>query len=149
MLFRSELGLARALEVVLLEKKAVVEARNEADSLMYQTEKTLTEHKEKVPQEDADAIRADISALKDASANTDISSEALKEKVKEAPAPAAPAAPAEKGTEKMGFGTAVAAGLLTGALAIGVLMLAGVPLSAAAWAAARPPPTAAACEQAS
>jgi molecular chaperone DnaK (HSP70) len=63
------------------EKKAVVEARNEADSLMYQTEKTLTEHKEKVPQEDADAIRADISALKDASANTDISSEALKEKV--------------------------------------------------------------------
>merc|ERR1712151_762431 len=63
------------------EKKAAVEARNEADSLVYQTEKTLTEHKEKVPQEDADAIRADISALKDASANTDISSEALKEKV--------------------------------------------------------------------
>merc|ERR1712060_476280 len=63
------------------EKKSMVEARNEADSLVYQTEKTLTEHKEKVPQEDADAIRADISALKDALANTDISSEALKEKV--------------------------------------------------------------------
>merc|ERR1712151_928435 len=30
------------------EKKAVVEARNEADSLVYNTEKTLVEHKDKV-----------------------------------------------------------------------------------------------------
>merc|ERR1712207_45510 len=52
------------------EKKAVVEARNEADSLVYQTEKTLSEHKEKVPQEDQDKIREDIASVKEVSASS-------------------------------------------------------------------------------
>jgi len=63
------------------EKKAMVEARNEADSVVYQTEKTLVEHKDKVPQEDQDLIKADITAVKDAAANEDITSDALKEKI--------------------------------------------------------------------
>merc|ERR1719191_1844547 len=61
------------------DRKAVVEARNEADSLVYQTEKTLLEHKAKVPQEDQDKITADIAAVKEAVGQEDISSEALKE----------------------------------------------------------------------
>merc|ERR1712194_845223 len=48
------------------EKKAAVEARNEADTTIYNTEKTLMEHKAKVPQEDQDTINADIAALKEA-----------------------------------------------------------------------------------
>eukprot|EP00316_Scyphosphaera_apsteinii_P020256 CAMPEP_0119316610 /NCGR_PEP_ID=MMETSP1333-20130426/40172_1 /TAXON_ID=418940 /ORGANISM="Scyphosphaera apsteinii, Strain RCC1455" /LENGTH=660 /DNA_ID=CAMNT_0007322299 /DNA_START=32 /DNA_END=2014 /DNA_ORIENTATION=+ len=63
------------------EKKALVEARNEADSLVYQTEKTLMEHKDKVPQEDQETIKADITALKDATQSSDITAEALKEKI--------------------------------------------------------------------
>merc|ERR1712083_625030 len=63
------------------EKKAVVEARNEADSLVYQTEKTLMEHKDKVPQEDQDTIKADMAALKEASQDTSITAEVLKEKI--------------------------------------------------------------------
>merc|ERR1712127_173956 len=47
------------------EKKAV-EARNEADTTIYNTEKTLMEHKAKVPQEDQDIINADIASLKEA-----------------------------------------------------------------------------------
>jgi molecular chaperone DnaK len=47
------------------ERKAVVEARNEADSVCYSTEKTLAEHKAKVPQADVDAINADIAAVKE------------------------------------------------------------------------------------
>merc|ERR1712129_497319 len=48
------------------EKKAAVEARNEADTTIYNTEKTLMEHKAKVPQEDQDIINADIASLKEA-----------------------------------------------------------------------------------
>merc|ERR1712216_667417 len=36
------------------DRKAKVEIKNEADSTVYQTEKTLFEHKDKVPQEDQD-----------------------------------------------------------------------------------------------
>merc|ERR1712216_922994 len=63
------------------ERKAVVEARNEADSTVYQTEKTLSEHKDKVPQEDQDKIREDIAAVKEATADEAITVAALKEKV--------------------------------------------------------------------
>ncbi|KAL3907364.1 MAG: hypothetical protein SGPRY_010196, partial [Prymnesium sp.] len=38
--------------------------RNEADSSVYTTEKQLMEHKDKVPQEEQDAIRAAIAAVK-------------------------------------------------------------------------------------
>jgi len=65
------------------ERKAKVEAVNEADSTVYQTEKTLHEHKEKVPQEDQDAIKAAIEAVKGAKDDESISAEALKEKVED------------------------------------------------------------------
>merc|ERR1712224_1164113 len=58
-----------------------VEARNEADTTVYQTEKTLLEHKAKVPQEDQDTINADIAALKEALADENITADDLKEKV--------------------------------------------------------------------
>merc|ERR1711966_329304 len=60
------------------DRKAKVEVQNEADSTVYQTEKTLMEHKEKVPQEDQDAIKADIAAVKEAVADENVSAEALK-----------------------------------------------------------------------
>ena len=63
------------------EKKAAVEARNEADTTIYNTEKTLMEHKAKVPQEDQDVITADIASLKEALANDSTSSDELKEKI--------------------------------------------------------------------
>jgi chaperone protein DnaK len=63
------------------EKKALVEARNDADSTIYQTEKTMLEHKDKVPQEDQEVIKADIAAIKLAVEDEDITAEALKEKV--------------------------------------------------------------------
>merc|ERR1712106_734703 len=63
------------------EKKAAVEARNEADTTIYNTEKTLMEHKAKVPQEDQDTINADIAALKEALSDDSTESEKLKEAI--------------------------------------------------------------------
>merc|ERR1711892_1100514 len=63
------------------EKKAAVEARNEADTTIYNTEKTLMEHKAKVPQEDQDTINADIDALKEALSDDSTESEKLKEAI--------------------------------------------------------------------
>merc|ERR1712078_925031 len=55
------------------DRKAKVEAINDADSTVYQTEKTLHEHKEKVPTEDQDAIKAAIEAVKSAKDDESIS----------------------------------------------------------------------------
>merc|ERR1719327_1721069 len=63
------------------DRKAKVEAQNEADSTVYNTEKTLMEHKDKVPQEDQDQIQADIDAVKKAKDDDSVTSDALKEKV--------------------------------------------------------------------
>jgi len=63
------------------DRKAKVEAKNEADSTVYQTEKTLYEHKDKVPTEDQDQIKADIEAVKKAAEDENIGAEELKEKV--------------------------------------------------------------------
>jgi molecular chaperone DnaK len=63
------------------DRKAKVEAQNEADSTVYSTEKTLFEHKDKIPQEDVDLIKADIEAVKEAVKNESIGAEELKEKV--------------------------------------------------------------------
>jgi chaperone protein DnaK len=65
------------------DRKAKVEAQNEADSTLYQTEKTLLEHKDKVPQEDHDQIKADLEAVKQAKDDPAVSAEALKEKVEQ------------------------------------------------------------------
>merc|ERR1712005_44257 len=58
-----------------------VELQNDADSTVYQTEKTLFEHKDKVPQEDVDQIKADIEAVKKAKDDDSVGVEELKEKV--------------------------------------------------------------------
>merc|ERR1719498_323157 len=61
------------------DRKAKVELLNEADSTVYQTEKTLFEHKDKVPQEDQDTIKADIEAVKKAKDDDSIGVEQLKD----------------------------------------------------------------------
>merc|ERR1711968_224003 len=63
------------------DRKAKVELQNDADSTVYQTEKTLHEHKDKVPQEDVDTIKADIEAVKKAKDDDSVGVEELKEKV--------------------------------------------------------------------
>jgi len=65
------------------EKKSSVETKNEADSTIYTTEKTLMEHKDKVPQEDQDVINASIASVKEAMADESMSSADLKEKVEQ------------------------------------------------------------------
>jgi len=65
------------------DRKAKVEVQNEADSTVYQTEKTLFEHKDKVPQEDQDAIKSAIEAVKSAKDDDAVGVDALKEKVEE------------------------------------------------------------------
>ena len=62
-------------------RKDFIEAKNEADSLAYSTEKSLAEHKEKVPADDVAAIEAAISAVKVAMEGADL--EDLKNKTAE------------------------------------------------------------------
>ena len=63
--------------------KKVIDLKNEADNFVYNTEKQLTEHGAKIPQNVKDQVRADISAVNEAivSENADKISEAL-EKLK-------------------------------------------------------------------
>jgi len=46
-------------------KRELVEAKNNLDSLVYSTEKTLTEHKDKVGEEEAKKIEAELSKAKE------------------------------------------------------------------------------------
>jgi molecular chaperone DnaK len=48
------------------KRKALVEARNAADSLIYSTEKTLEEYGDKIGEEDKKQIQTDLDALKEA-----------------------------------------------------------------------------------
>merc|ERR1719198_1522917 len=63
------------------DRKAKVEVQNEADSTVYQVEKTLMEHKDKVPQEDVDQIKSDIEAVKKAKDDDAVGVDELKDKV--------------------------------------------------------------------
>jgi molecular chaperone DnaK len=54
------------------KKREQVEARNHADSLIYQTEKNLKEHGSKVPEADRKKIEADVAALKKAVEGGDV-----------------------------------------------------------------------------
>lgn len=54
------------------KKKEEVEVRNTADSLLYSTEKSLSEHGDKLPAEDKESIEKAITGLKDALGGTDI-----------------------------------------------------------------------------
>ncbi len=53
-------------------RKEEAEARNTADSLIYQTEKILREHGDKVPGPEKDAVESALKDLKDAAAGDDI-----------------------------------------------------------------------------
>lgn len=61
------------------QSKRVIDLKNEADQFVYNTEKQLTEHSAKIPQNIKDQVRADISAVNEAivSENADKISEAL------------------------------------------------------------------------
>jgi molecular chaperone DnaK len=54
------------------KRKEQVEARNQADSLIYSTEKNLNEFGDKVPDEDKTKIEADVTALREALAGEDV-----------------------------------------------------------------------------
>jgi molecular chaperone DnaK len=54
------------------KKREQVEAKNHADSLIYQTEKNLKEHGSKVPESDRKKIEADVAALKQAVEGGDV-----------------------------------------------------------------------------
>ena len=48
------------------KRKDQVEVRNQADSLIYSTEKSIAENAEKIPEQDKTQIESDIAALKEA-----------------------------------------------------------------------------------
>ncbi len=60
------------------QRRELIDAKNQADSLVYSTEKTVAEHGEKISEEDKSAIEKDIEALKEVSASEDL--EAIKSK---------------------------------------------------------------------
>ncbi|TDH37874.1 molecular chaperone DnaK [Pseudohoeflea suaedae] len=62
------------------ERRAVVEARNQAESLVHSTEKSLAEHGDKVGEEDRNAITAAIAALKEATEASEPSAEDIQAK---------------------------------------------------------------------
>ncbi len=53
------------------KRKEAIEIRNNADQLVYQTEKTLTELGDKVEQADKDAVQAEVEKVKEALKGTD------------------------------------------------------------------------------
>lgn len=61
------------------QKKELIEAKNEADSMIYQTEKQLSEHGSKIPANVKEQVQKDISALNEAMTtdNKDTIKEAL------------------------------------------------------------------------
>jgi len=60
-------------------KKEGIEVKNEADSMVYNTEKQLQEHKDKIPDNVKDQVQGDITALQEAMNNND--TEQMKEKL--------------------------------------------------------------------
>ncbi|GAA7350745.1 molecular chaperone DnaK [Helicobacter pylori] len=63
-------------------KKEVIEARNHADSLAHQTQKSLDEHKTNLNENDANEIQNAINALKDCVKNDNATKAELEEKTK-------------------------------------------------------------------
>merc|ERR1712070_407609 len=62
-------------------KKEAVEIRNQADSMVYSTEKSLSEHGEKLDSKDKDNIQKSIDDLKDVLKDENASAESLKSKL--------------------------------------------------------------------
>ncbi len=63
-------------------KKEVIEARNHADSLAHQTQKSLDEHKTNLNENDANEIQNTINALKDCIKNDNATKAELEDKTK-------------------------------------------------------------------
>ncbi|MCQ2919385.1 molecular chaperone DnaK [Helicobacter pylori] len=63
-------------------KKEVIEARNHADSLAHQTQKSLDEHKTNLNENDANEIQNTINALKDCVKNDNATKAELEDKTK-------------------------------------------------------------------
>ncbi len=63
-------------------KKEVIEARNHADSLAHQTQKSLDEHKANLNENDANEIQNTINALKDCVKNDNATKAELEDKTK-------------------------------------------------------------------
>merc|ERR1719399_315266 len=61
------------------ERREIIDTKNEADSLINSTEKSLSEHKDKLEAEDVESIKAEIAALREATNGEDL--EAIKEKL--------------------------------------------------------------------
>ncbi|CAG9461139.1 unnamed protein product [Pedinophyceae sp. YPF-701] len=61
------------------KRREMIDAKNEADSLIYSSEKSLAEHKDKLPQDVVDAVNAAVSEAKEAAGGED--PDALKDKV--------------------------------------------------------------------
>jgi molecular chaperone DnaK len=65
------------------EKKEIIEARNNADSMVYSTEKSLEEHKDKVDEATKTDIEAKIKDLKELIAKEDVKADEIKSKTDE------------------------------------------------------------------
>ena len=63
------------------KKKESIEARNQADALVYSTEKSMKEHGEKLPAEDKDKIEGAVKELKEILSNEKATSEEINSKV--------------------------------------------------------------------
>lgn len=64
------------------KKKAIIELRNNADSLVYQTKKSLEEFKDKIESAEVEKIQGAISALEETLKNENASKEELETKIK-------------------------------------------------------------------
>lgn len=62
----------KAFEEEDKEKKSLIEARNQLDGLIYQTEKTLGEHGDKLPADEKEALEAELTSSKDALDSDDV-----------------------------------------------------------------------------
>jgi molecular chaperone DnaK len=65
------------------KRKDSIEARNHAESALYQAEKTLSDNKDKVSPDDKTQAETKIKSLKDELANTQAGKESLETKTKE------------------------------------------------------------------
>ncbi|WP_297579052.1 molecular chaperone DnaK [uncultured Helicobacter sp.] len=64
------------------KKKEIIEVRNQADSLVYQSQKSLDEMKDKIDASEAEGIQAAITALQEALKNENATKEEIEAKVK-------------------------------------------------------------------
>lgn len=54
------------------EARKMIDIKNEADQFIYNTEKQLTEHSARIPQNVKDDVKADISSLNEAIVSEDV-----------------------------------------------------------------------------